>query len=202
MKKHINKFMVGLLVIFIGFICYSYFKNNIPRKPYPGFTWKNFSGAGLTLKVQENSSIKFGSNSDTIFIKTIDNKGKENLNPVIKIFDLKDNNINELLSTLPFKNDFKIDASWYSLDNCEFIEIEQNKNAKKFILKPKGKAKTEMDILSPKEPIPFTCAGFGTGNSGMRYFVLFEKMKNKAVFVEIGQDAPLFDENSIKPQTK
>ena len=34
--------------------------------------------------------------------------------------------------------------------------------------------------------------------SGSRYFEIHENHPDKAVFVEIGQDAPLFDENSIE----
>ena len=49
-----------------------------------------------------------------------------------------------------------------------------------------------------QEPVPSTCNGWGTGNSGMRYFEIYDNAPDKAVFVEIGQDAPLFDENSIE----
>lgn len=36
------------------------------------------------------------------------------------------------------------------------------------------------------------------GNSGMRYFEIFSDKPNKAVFVEIGQETPMFDEKSIQ----
>ena len=52
--------------------------------------------------------------------------------------------------------------------------------------------------MKKQEPVPSTCNGWGTGNSGMRYFEIYDNVPDKAVFMEIGQDAPLFDENSIE----
>lgn len=46
--------------------------------------------------------------------------------------------------------------------------------------------------------MPFTCHGWGVGNSGARYFEVFHTHPQKAVFVEVGQDMPLFDEQSIQ----
>lgn len=204
MKKYINILLFSLICITASLFCCSCTQTkNILREPYPGFTWKDFSGAGLTLKVQENSSIKFTSDSDTIYIKKyVDNK-QPILSPVIKVYTLKNNDINTLLSSLKPNNDFNINNSWYKLNNCEFIKIKQANSAiQKYILTPKGNAKIEMDNLSPKEPIPHTCGGYGVGNSGTRYFVTFNDLPEKAVFVEIGQDMPLFDENSIKPICK
>lgn len=47
------------------------------------------------------------------------------------------------------------------------------------------------------EPVPAPCNGWGVGNSGKRYFEIHDSNPDKAIFIEIGQDAPLFDENSI-----
>lgn len=95
-------------------------------------------------------------------------------------------------------NYLNIDSSWYAIENCEFFKFKQDNDAEKYILKPKGNAEVEMNKLSPKEPIPYTCGGYGVGNSGTRYFIVFKNFPNKAIFVEIGQEAPLFDEESIK----
>ena len=200
--KHIkNNTLNSLILICTCILCCSctYNQENYIREAYPGFYWKEFTGAGLNLKVQENDSIKFTSNSDTIFIKKFLDTKDPILQPVIKVFDLKNNDINSLLKTLPTRNDFKVDSNWYNLANCEFSKVYQDNNTQKYILIPKGKAKIEMDKLGIKEPIPFTCGGFGVGNSGARYFTTFKNLPNKAIFVEIGQDAPLFDEKSITP---
>ena len=195
-----QKILLFLIFTTVSLFCCSC-KNtaNYLQEPYPGFTWKNFSGAGLNLKVQENPSIKFVSDSNTIYIKKYTDNKQATLNPVIKVYALKNNNISSLLTFLKPKNDFMIDSSWYNIENCEFVKFKQNKNSQKYILIPKGAAKDAMDALSPKEPIPFTCGGYGVGNSGARYFIVFHNLPHKAIFVEIGQDMPLFDENSIKP---
>lgn len=200
MRKCINIFLLSCIAISITL--FSYGCSNIPKKtlrePYPGFVWKDFSGAGLTLRVQENSNIKFVSNSNTIFIQRYDANNKEILSPVIKVYTLKNNSIDSLLSSLSATNYLNIDSSWYALENCEFFKFKQDNDAEKYILKPKGNAEVEMNKLSPKEPIPYTCGGFGVGNSGTRYFIVFKNFPSKAIFVEIEQEAPLFDEESIK----
>ena len=204
MKNYINRLL--MIFIFIGittFCCSCTQTKSTLREPYPGFIWKDFSGAGLTLKVQENSSIKFTSDSDTIYIKKYTDNKQPILSPVIRVYTIENNDINSLLSTLTPNNELNITSSWYKLNNCEFIKIKQDNNAlQKYILTPKGDAKIEMDNLSTKEPIPYTCGGYGVGNSGARYFVTFNDFPEKAIFVEIGQDMPLFDENSIKPLYK
>lgn len=200
MSKHMNAFFVSLIFICLSILCCSCTntQNFSNREPYPGFVWKDFSGAGLSLRVQENSSIKFVSNSDTVFIQTYDTSKKEILQPVIKVYTIKNNDINSLLSILTPVNHLNIDSTWYNIDNCEFFKFKQDNDSEKYILKPKGNAEVEMNKLSPKEPIPYTCGGFGVGNSGSRYFIVFKSFPSKAVFVEIGQEAPLFDEESIK----
>ena len=205
MKNYINILLMIFIFIGITTFCCSctQTKSTLLREPYLGFIWKDFSGAGLTLKVQENSSIKFTSDSDNIYIKKYPDNKQPILSPVIKVFTIENNDINSLLSTLMPKNEFNIINSWYNLNNCEFIQIKQGNNAfQKYILKPKRDAKMEMDNLSSKEPIPYTCGGYGVGNSGTRYFVIFNDFQEKAIFVEIGKDMPLFDENSIKPLYK
>lgn len=165
------------------------------REPYTGFEWKDFKGAGLSLKVQENEKIKFTSNTDTIFIKSKDGI----THPVIKVYNIGNNEINNLLTTLKPIPELETNNNWFNIQNCKFTQVKQYNSSKIFILSPKNQAKIDMEKLSPKEPIPYTCGGYGVGNSGARYFITFNNLPNKAVFVEIGQDAPLFDETSIKP---
>ena len=62
---------------------------------------------------------------------------------------------------------------------------------------PGWDASPEFRRRSAGEPVPATCGGWGVGNSGMRYFELHANAPGRALFVEIGQDAPLFDEQSI-----
>lgn len=65
------------------------------------------------------------------------------------------------------------------------------------MLTPSGEYARKMEQVMKEEPVPSTCNGWGVGNSGMRYFEVHDSHPDKAIFVEIGQDAPLFDENSI-----
>ena len=195
-----TKVVKTLTYLFICFLCCSCSYNNTSqREAYPGFVWKEFTGAGLSLKVQENSYIKFKSNSDTIFIERQEKENPFSQQPVIKVFKLKNNDINNLLTSLKPQKDFMIINSWDKIENCEFLKVKENSQSQIYLLKPKGIAKTEMDKRCPIEPIPYTCGGYGVGNSGARYFMRFKNLPDNAIFVEIGQDAPLFDETSIRP---
>ena len=62
---------------------------------------------------------------------------------------------------------------------------------------PVGDYATEVRAQMQSEPVPAPCNGWGVGNSGQRYFEIHDSNPDKAIFIEIGQDAPLFDENSI-----
>jgi hypothetical protein len=48
-----------------------------------------------------------------------------------------------------------------------------------------------------EEPVPSTCTIWGSGNSGIRYFEIHDTNKKVALFIEVGQEAPLFDEQTI-----
>lgn len=81
---------------------------------------------------------------------------------------------------------------------CAFEEGKSNrKGVKRYSLVPTGDYAKKIQELSSQEPIPTTCNGWGMGNSGIRYFEIHDSHPDKAIFLEIGQDAPLFDEQSI-----
>lgn len=65
---------------------------------------------------------------------------------------------------------------------------------------PAGAYGDSIDAQMMMTPVPSTCSGWGIGNSGMRYFETFAKSPGRILFVNIGQEQPLFDEASIKLQ--
>ncbi len=161
------------------------------REAYEGFSWELFKGAGLTLWVQENKNIKFTSDKNTIYIKN----GKSK-HPVIEIFDTKNGDINDLKAILKPKQDFTTsDQSWDNIENCTFKAQKGANTYTRYILVPQGKHYENMMKQGQQEPVPYTCGGYGVGNSGFRYFEIQSQNPNKIIFVEIGQEAPLFDEN-------
>lgn len=168
------------------------------REPYEGFKWKKFSGAGLTLWVQENENIKFTSNTNTIFIEKKNPNGESTFQPVIKVFQSRTPNLNEFKLFLEKTTTQKPKYSWDEIKNCEFRKRDYNKQIIRYTLMPKGKVLAEMMLKGRTEPIPQTCGGYGVGNSGFRYFEIDKNIPYRIIFVEIGQEAPLFDETSIK----
>lgn len=161
------------------------------RKAYEGFIWKKISGAGLSLWVQENDNIQLIPDESLPGILMI--RKKDNISHrLIQVFKLPNHDINDVIKTL------EKTSNWDKQQTCQFKEIQSGrKKVKRFIMVPDGEYAEKIKKQMKSEPIPAPCNGWGVGNSGSRYFEIHEDHPDKAIFIEIGQDAPLFDENSI-----
>lgn len=161
------------------------------RKAYDGFVWKNLSAVGLNLWAQSNDDIRLIGDSSLPGIVMV-RKGDMSPHMLIRIFDLPNNDINDVIKTLEASD------NWDKSQTCKFKEVESGrKNIRRFVLMPDGAYAAEIEKQMKQEPVPAPCNGWGVGNSGKRYFEIHESHPDKALFLEIGQDAPLFDENSI-----
>lgn len=170
------------------------------KHPGKGYSWTLQTGLGLKFFGQENKHTKFIFDKDlstvSIEITTVNNN--KNVFPVIRIFNIKDKNLNSIKKELKNTNPGLYKNKYDNIDFCEFKEIETTKpGVKRFVLYPAGIAEQEFRQSKNKEVIPATCNGFGIGNSGMRYFEIQKSNPQKLLFIEIGQEQPLFDENSI-----
>lgn len=168
------------------------------REAYEGFEWEVVSGAGLKFWAQRNSHVRIVTD-DALQAARIEYTGGDNDHSriVIRIFPLKNGRVEDVI---PLIRQHGIDGytPWRDEDKCAFMTIGSvREGVERYILTPTGKAGREMAELGRKEPIPCTCGGWGVGNSGMRYFETHSSHPGKAVFVEIGQEMPLFDEMSI-----
>ena len=166
-----------------------------PSRPAEeGFTWKKVSGAELEFWAQQNESIQVGI-SETLpgaFIERIENGSPIAMRLAIQIFDIKNGNIEDVIEQLKLYN------NWQEADSCKFHQIESNRpGVERYVLMPTGKALKKFKEPETQEPICTTCGDWGMGNSGSRYFEIHNRNRNKALFIEIGQEAPLFDEKSI-----
>ena len=167
--------------------------NYVPsRKAYDGFEWKELSGAGLKLWYQANDDIRLIADSSLRGIVVVRN-GDPSPHKVIQAFNLPNKSINDVIDVL------RKSECWDNNQTCRFKEVESGRNGvKRFLMVPDGEYAQKIETEMKESPVPVTCNGWGVGNSGMRYFELYESNPAKAIFVEIGQDAPLFDETSIQ----
>lgn len=167
--------------------------NYVPsRKAYDGFEWKELSGAGLKLWYQANDDIRLIADSSLPGIVVVRN-GAPSPHKVIQAFNLPNKSINDVIDVL------RKSEGWDNNQTCRFKEVESGRNSvKRFLMVPDGEYAQKIETEMKESPVPVTCNGWGVGNSGMRYFELHESNPAKAIFVEIGQDAPLFDETSIQ----
>ena len=166
-------------------------KNGPSREAHEGFVWKKLSGAGLTLWAQENNDIRLLADSSLPGIVMV-RKGIAEPQMLIKVFNLPNNDINDVINTL------EQTADWDKEQAGKFEEVKSGREGvRRFVMVPEGNYAIEIEARMKSEPVPASCNGWGIGNSGKRYFEVYESHPDKAVFVEIGQDAPLFDENSI-----
>jgi hypothetical protein len=177
---------------------FSTVKANLNHKPkreaYAGFVWEKVSGAGIEFWAQRSKDISVGI-SETLpgaFIEKQVDGSPVALGLVIQVFHLKNQKIEDVFEVLQY------DENWKQSDKCVFHKISCNrKGVTRYELRPSGESLAAYQKQTEEGPVSHTCAIWGSGNSGIRYFEIHESNKNKAVFVEVGQEAPLFDEESI-----
>lgn len=168
------------------------FPESPSRPAYEGFSWQEVSGNGLKLWAQSNGHIQIETDANIpgAQIVWIDDTSFT-ARTILQLFSLPDKNIQNLTKMLAKE------PGWKDID-CSFREIESGRTGvKRYVLEPSGPDAQKFKEQSSKEPIPTTCNGWGMGNSGSRYFEVHENRPDIALFVEIGQDAPLFDEQSL-----
>jgi len=177
---------------------FSTVKANLNHKPkreaYAGFVWEKVSGAGIEFWAQRSKDISVGI-SETLpgaFIEKQVDGSPVALGLVIQVFHLKNQKIEDVFEVLQY------DENWKQSDKCVFHKIACNrKGVTRYELRPSGESLAAYQKQTEEGPVSHTCAIWGSGNSGIRYFEIHESNKNKAIFVEVGQEAPLFDEESI-----
>jgi hypothetical protein len=164
------------------------------RKAYDGFEWEKVSGAGIEFWAQRNNALQVGI-SKTLpgaFIENIENGKTVAIGLAIQVFELKNQKIEDVFEYL------KTSKGWNDKESCAFTKIKSTRQGvDRYMLMPTGKALREYEAQSSSEPICTTCSGWGMGNSGSRYFEIHHNNRSKALFIEIGQEFPLFDEETI-----
>lgn len=168
------------------------FPENPGREAYEGFTWEKVEENGLKFWAQKNAQIEVRTNAAIPGAEIVWQDRPQSGRTVMRLFYLPNGKIEDLLDILPS------DTSWTQQTDCQFQEVDSHREGvKRYVLHPKGADEKAYLAKSKEEPIPATCNGWGVGNSGIRYFEIHANHPELALFVEIGQDAPLFDEQSI-----
>jgi len=176
------------------------------RKPYEGFKWEEKYGAGIRFWAQTNGKTRVVTDASLpgARIARVDSDGKEVLSDaVIRLLPLDGGKIESLMPVIRKEPCTPSAKPWKEKETCAFKEVESKREGvRRYILVPTDKYAGEIARRGKHMPIPSICGGWGVGNSGMRYFEVFDARPDCAVFVEIGQDVPLFDEMSIQPYDK
>jgi hypothetical protein len=164
------------------------------RDPHFGFEWEKVSGAGIEFWAQKNENYQVAI-SETLpgaMIERIENGESIAIGLAIQVFHLKNGKIEDVLEFLKDQED------WDENEQCIFRQIESNReNVARYVLEPSGEAMEAYQLLASQEPINFVCGSWGMANSGIRYFEIHKSNPSVALFLEIGQEAPLFDEQTI-----
>lgn len=179
------------------------------RPPFPGCRWSVVEGAGLKVRVQEclfpgNSALPDRhvrvAASETLpgyFVEVAD--GQETYRATalaIRVFHKKaDEGIESILEVL------KEDASYPYGAECSFSLVERNvllgKN--RYQLVPIGLSKAYFDAqVARGNDVPTDpCGSYGYSASGERYFEIQAAHPETVLFINGGQEQPLFDEKNI-----
>ena len=162
------------------------------RSAYEGFHWEYLSGAGMGCWAQRNASIRLMIDPllpGLVMVRDGDSAPQT----LVRIFDLPDGKIENLQKLLAQE------PGWNPEETARFQEKKcDREGVRRFVLVPDGAYARRMDSLMQREPVPVTCSGWGVGNSGMRYFEIQDSHPNRVIFMEIGQEAPLFDEQTFR----
>lgn len=162
------------------------------RTVYEGFEWRKLTGAGIRLMAQKSEKIRLLADGQLPGIVMV-RDGDAKPHRLIQVFSIKGNDINDVIGQLE-----KTDG-WDKAQPGVFKQVESGrKGVRRYVMIPDGEYATETNRQMKSEPVASTCNGWGVGNSGYRYFEMYDSNPGKVVFVEIGQNAPLFDESSIE----
>jgi hypothetical protein len=216
---------VGLLGILLGIASYSWLEarttsapaaaeaaNDVPspatpteaykpaREPYAGCAWELQTGAGISffgqrcIDADRTLSLGVSESLPGVFLEEATVDGPVAIDEVIRIFTIPGGDISAVIPVLAQSE------SWDRSEGCAFIRNEAESTAlvTRFDLKPTGDALAKYLAAAAAEPVTSTCDEYGMGNSGIRYFEVHASNPEKAVFLELGQEAPLFDEHSIR----
>lgn len=155
-----------------------------------GFDWEIVRGAGLKFWSQSNASTRILPDSSIPGAVLESANGKRQT--VMRIFHLPDRKIENIVHILREKGE------WNDSISCTFRQIKSpRKGVARYVMVPAGKYAGIIEKEQENEAITSTCCGWGIGNSGMRYFEIHASHPDKAIFIEIGQEMPLFDPESI-----
>lgn len=162
------------------------------RTAHDGFEWRELTGAGMRLMVRKNEKIRLMADPQLPGIVMV-RDGDTKPHRLIQVFEIKGNGINEVMDVI------EKDGGWDKSQPGIFKQVESGREGvSRYVMIPDGDYAKATDGLMKTEPVASTCNGWGVGNSGYRYFEMYDSNPGKVVFVEIGQDAPLFDEKSIR----
>jgi len=173
----------------------------LPSRPaYGDCVWEDVVGAGIRLLGQRcttEDGILYVAASETLpgfFLEEVTPNGPVALSRLIQLFSMTDGRIADVLPTLAKTED------WDETEGCQFVRNTEysTDTITRYDLTPTGTALELYRTQAAIEPVTSTCGGYGMGNSGIRYFEVHASQPTIAIFLEIGQEAPLFDEQSIR----
>lgn len=192
-----KKILLIIVVVLVVFASFTFIKRNFwdnsnqadldspSRTAYDGCEWEKKNSDKLSF---------WGQRCDGVYLEFSDNNSRVVLNndgyrqDVMRIFSIENGNVNDVLDTL------RNEEGWDESERCGFHTDTSNARAgvTRYMLSPTGERLIQNS--ESEEPITHTCNGYGVGNSGVRYFEIQNNVPDKVVFMEIGQEAPLFDQ--------
>jgi hypothetical protein len=168
------------------------------RPPYPDCSWERLMGTQFSLWGQRcpEVGVYISESLPGVFLERRTASGTVAESMLVRVFDLPagNGNIADILPTL------EQESTWDTKEACTFTvdTTSPTPGVARYILRPSGSALAAYQQLAATQPVLSTCGGYGLGNSGVHYFEIRLSHPTKVLFINAGQEEPLFDVASFQ----
>lgn len=203
--------ITALLILIGGAASIASSKQKPERAPYEGCTWHKIHGAGLSIWAQKcdfkNHDMQMRVAADEVLpgyaieLKAKSEDAFSRSSEVIQVFKI--NTPGDIYGLLPKVTIDYRDIPFPGEAACAFERSTSMSipGKARYLLAPTGKTKAAYELAAASKPdeIPNPpCGRYGIDADSTRYFEIQDSHPDTILFIDMGQEDPFFDENSIE----
>lgn len=153
--------------------------------------WKGVTGAGLKVSARQSNNFRVLADPSLPGMVLVKD-GEARPVRLVEVVDTYNRGIDGVLDNLRARK------GWTKNLTCRFREIGScRQGVRRYVLVPDGEYADSVCSRAVNGRVGATCGGWGIGDSGIRYFEIYDANPSKAVFVDMAAAGCALDENSI-----